>query len=183
MNPLEVKRKQIEICAAAIGLITLLIFGELLGDNGVAYLAVSSECFLLLWSLTGSATADALAKLLRGRIARGQHKNAVMLNRIAMSIVGMAGVLCSVLLILLAEQIARNLFHAPRSAILIKLLAPAVCLRTFSALLLGRFQGDGMEMPAVIGAVLRQVCVLLFGLLFCNLLRGYGDKVLSLIHI
>lgn len=182
MNQIEIKKRQLETAACVLEMVTLIILGNLLGDNGIVYLAAALESFRLFFTLTGARTADVLGKLLRGRSAKGQYKNAGKLRRNAMILEGMAGLAGSAALLAGAGFIGGTLLHIPCSEPIIRILAPVVFLRTLSSVLLGYFQGEGTELPTVITLAMRQIGILLFSLLFAGIFGGYGRKVSSLLR-
>lgn len=182
MNQIEIKKRQIEICSHALGLVTLLALGRVLHDNGIAYIAFALESFLLFWTCTGGGVADTLGRLLRVRSAKGQYKNAAKLRKNALLLVGSTGVAGGVLLFGCAGLIGNGLLELNYCVVMIKLLAPVIFLRTMSALLLGYFQGEGTELPTVISCVMRQVCIFALSLLFSNLFARYGHKVSALLR-
>lgn len=181
MNQVEVKRRQIEICASVIGLINILIFGSKLGNNGITYLIIALECFAFVWTLTAGCLTDTLGKMLRSRIAKGQYKNSLYIRKRVLILQGIVGVVCSILLGILAGGLARNLFKVQHSTFIMMILAPVLALRTISAVLTGFFQGEGSELPAAVAAPLRQLLLMGLGLLFVNILGDYGTKVSNLL--
>ena len=142
MNQIELKKRQMEMVSQMLGLIVLLVLGNLLGDNGIAYLAIAVEVFLLFWTFTGSRLADILGRILRGRSSKGQYKNAVKLRRNALVIEGFLGIVGSVIMFLVAEPLGESLFGLTYSVAIIRILAPVVFVRTLSSVLLGYFQGQ-----------------------------------------
>lgn len=182
MNQIEIKKRQVETGSYVLGMIILLALGNMLGDNGIAYLAFALECFMLFWTLTGSKVADVLGKLLRARSARGQYKNADKLRRNALLLEGFAGLLGSLVLFACAGLLGEQLFGLTYSVEIIRILAPVVLLRTLVSVLLGYFQGEGTELPSVISYVMRPICILGFSILFVKLLGSYGQKVSALLR-
>lgn len=182
MNQIEMKKRQMQLIAWGLGLIVLLILGNLLGDNGIAYFAVSIEVFLLFWIVTGGELADVLGKILRNKMNKGQYKNAKKLRRTTLVVDGFLGIVGSVVLFVLAKPLGEGMFGVPYSVAIIRILAPVVFVRMISSVLLGYFQGEGTELPTVISYVVRQVSIFLFSLLFVNLLKGYGSKVSDLLR-
>lgn len=182
MNQIELKKRQMEMVSRILGLIILLVLGNILGDNGIAYLAIAVEAFLLFWTFTGSKLADTLGRILRGKSNKGQYKNAAKLRQNVLVIAGFTGIVGSAILFVLAELLGAGLFGVSYSVAMIRILAPVVFVRTLSAVLLGYFQGEGTELPTVISYLMRQVCILGFSLLFANLFKGYGNKVSDLLR-
>ena len=182
MNQIEIKKRRMEFGSFVLEMVVLLVLGELLGDNGVVYIAFALESFMLFWTLAGSGMADALGKLLRGRSARRQYKNAARLRKNALIFAALLGLAGSVALFACAELLSESLFRISYSTAIIRWLAPVIFLRAVTAVLLGYFQGEGTELPAVISYVIRPVCVLGFSLLFIKLFGDDGSKVSALLR-
>lgn len=181
MNQVEVKRQQIQSAANILGLVTILIFSRMVGDNGIAYLGAAYEIFSFLLIFLGRNVPDALGRMLRGRKARGQYKNASRVRRYTLVFQGLMGFLGSIVLASVGMLLLKDVFGMPHGAVLVLILAPVLFLRVINAVLLGYFQGEGTELPTAVSAVLRQVLFLGLGLLFLKLMKGYGEKVSALL--
>lgn len=182
MNQVEVKRKQIQDFSYIIGLVTLLILGRTLGDEGIAYLAAAVEGVSFFTVLLASSTPDILGRLLRGRIQKGQYRNAARLRKNIMIFQGLLGLIAGVLVTAGAGFLADYIFRVPYSTLALRILGPVVFLRVTAGVLLGYFQGSGTEMPTAVYCVLRQIFLLGFGFLFSNISSGYGKKVSALLR-
>lgn len=181
MNSNEIKRRKIQGIADIISLATLLVIGRMAGDNGITYIAAAALAFASLWTLCSGNTADTLGRLLRVRNAKGQYKSAAKMGRSVMTFQLCMGLAGAAALFVGAGVIGGKLFHVQYSVFLMMLLAPALLLRSVSAVLMGCCQGEGMELPTAAACVLRQVFILLFCLLFCRSLGSYGVMVSRLL--
>ena len=181
MNQAEIKRRQIQAFSVILTFITLAVIARLIGYNGVTYTAAAVEFFAMLWLIVGGSLTEALGRLLRIRYSKGQKRNAARLKRntaIFQMLFGLAG---SVALLAGADWIAGNFLQMQYSTFILMVLSPAVLLRTISAVLLGCFQGDGLEFPTAAVGILRQIFILGFGVLFGRMLADYGSKVSMLL--
>ncbi len=181
MNQAEVRRRQIQLCSLCLGLLTIRIIGNRIGDLGVTYLVAAMEAFALLWTLVGRPVPDTLGKMLRVRVAKGQYKNADKMRRSLIGFQAIMGVLCAICLVALAGVVSEKVYELPYTKFLIMMLAPVIVIRVINEVLLGIFQGDGSELPSAVSSLLRQVLILLFGILFAKMLSGYGEKVSKLL--
>ena len=181
-HQVEQKKRQVEIASYMLGMLSLLILGNKIGEDGVAYTAVSFEVFLFFEMCIGSRLADTIGKLLRARTAKGQYKNAEKLKRNVMFTEFLAGLSASVLFFIVTWFVGKNLPGGVYHVAIMQLLAPAVVLHTLVCVLLGYFQAEGTELPSVISYVMRQVCILLFSLLLIHVFGGYGQKVSTLLR-
>lgn len=182
MNQAEAKRRQAEALSDILMFVTIYILGRLAGDKGIAYTAVAVQACTLLWIVVNGGLSDALGRLLRTRKNKGQYRNIARMRGSALlfqSVLGLAG---SLGLAALSGVVAEKLFRIPYSGLILLAMSPAVLLRSVSAVLAGYFQGEGSEFPRAIAGILRQVFLLVFGILFCRLVGGYGEKVSSLLR-
>ncbi len=53
MNRAEIKMRQVRELSNILALITVLLLGRLIGDNGVTYVIVAIEVYGLMWSVAG----------------------------------------------------------------------------------------------------------------------------------
>ena len=181
MNRAEVKRRQAEALAEILTWIVLLVIGNLTGDNGVTYVVVAYEIFMLMWMLVGGGLTDSLGRLLRNRNNKGQYKNAAKMRSFTIVFQAVAGALGGIVLLAVAQPAAEMVFKVRYSVLILMVLAPTVFLRSVSSVLLGYFQGDGLELPAAMTGILRQLFILGFGYLFAGGLKGYGEQVSALL--
>jgi stage V sporulation protein B len=165
-----------------LGLVVLVCLGRVLGDEGVVYFAVAWEVLALVLLLAADMVPDALARLIRNRKARGNHRNAQRISRYIRRYQFLVGVVCGLLLFVSAQWLASGVFHEPYAVLALRLLAPVVFFRCIMAALLGEFQGQGLEMPTVVVSLLRPLFSLGLGLLFGHILKGYGGKVSALLQ-
>ena len=110
MNQVEVRKKQIHAIISLLGVITWLLLGRWIGYSGIAYFAVAIECLAFLLAVMAERVPDALGKLLRGRNARGQYKNAKTIRISVLIFQAILGVLGGVLLFLLADILSEKVF-------------------------------------------------------------------------
>lgn len=181
MNQMEIKRKQLICYTYIVGIIGLISMGRLLGDNGLAYMAVAIEAVSIFSLLVVSGTSDVIARLQKNRRNKGQYKGVARMRKQLMIIQGVMGILLTVIFLLLADLLAEKVFRVPYSVSAMKILAPVIVLQALQAVLLGYFQGSGSQMPSLVSAVMRQGFFLVFGSLFGKLLAGYGEKVSGLL--
>lgn len=181
MKQQEIKIKQIICYTYIIGIIGMMGMGKVLGDEGMAYLAVAMEGVSLFTLLVTCGISDVIARLQKNRRAKGQFKGVARMRGQLLLLQGITGALLTVVFLLLADTLAGKLFRVPYSASAMKLLAPVILLQALGAALLGYFQGGGSYMPSLVSAVLRQGFFLVFGSLFGRRLANYGGKVSNLL--
>lgn len=182
MNQTEIKRRQAEGLSDILMFITIYVMGRLAGDKGIAYTAVAAVACALLWIVVCGGVSDALGRLLRSRKNKGQYKNIAKMRGTVMLCQTGLGAAGSLMLAVSSGAVSEKLFRIPYSGLILLAFSPIVLLRTVSAVFTGYFQGEGSESPKAIAGILRQVFLLGFGILFCHVVGGYGERVASLLR-
>lgn len=177
MNHAEIKRRQAQAISAVLALLTMAAIAGLTGYNGVTYVAVAMETYAFFYMAVSGGVSDALGRLLRLRKSKGQYKNAHRMRRNVMLFQLVLGALGTILILAAAEEIAEKIFGMQYSTVILMIFAPAVFLRSVSAVLLGYCRGEGSELPTAAVGILRQVFTLGFSFMFCKILGNYGKKV------
>lgn len=181
MKQQEIKRKQIICYTYVIGLLGMAGMGKILGDGGLACLAVALEGISLFTLTVTFGVSDVIARLQRNRRNKGQYRGAARMRGQFLLLQGIVGVLLSLFLLLLSDTLARKVFLVPYSVSAMRALAPVVLFQALDAALLGYFLGSGRYIPSLVSAVLRQGFFLVFGSLLGRRLADYGGKVSNLL--
>jgi stage V sporulation protein B len=182
MNQVEVRRRQLQAVGDLLGVASLVVLGRITGVEGVTYFAVCWEILAIVLIVTADMVPDALARLIRSRKVKGKNRSALRIGGFVSLYQAFVGIVCGVLLFAFAQVLASGLFHQPYAVLGLRLLAPVVFFRCLSAAFLGKLKGQGMEMPTVAVSLLRPLFVLGLGLLFGNIMKGYGVKVSALLQ-
>lgn len=180
MNQAEVRRRQVQMASIMLALCNIVVVSRLAGYNGVTYVAVAVEVYWAVWTVVGGGLTGVLGRVLRLRNSKGQYKNAGRMRRNALILQLALGALGSLVMLLCAGA-AAGVFQVQYSTLITAILAPSVLLHSLSAVLLGYFQGEGAELPAMVSGILRQILIFGFSLLFCRMLGDYGQKVSHLL--
>lgn len=181
MSQAEKKRQQIEIGSYIFGLINILIFGKMLGDKGIAFFIFGLESLFFVSIFTMGSLTDTLGKILRSRNQKGKYISAHHIRRWAFWVQGTLGIVNGVIFACCGGVIADKVFGVQYCTFLIILMAPILCIRNISAMLIGFCQGEGTELPGAVVAPLRQILILGFGSVFISMMKEYGEKVANLL--
>lgn len=181
MNQAEIKRRQAQAIAAILGLVALAVTARLTGYNGVTYVLAALEVYALYDTIVSGGISDALGRILRLRNAKGQYKNAAVMRKNAILFQGVLGLIGAAAVLFTAEDITAKIFRVHYSSAILLVLVPAVFLRAVSAVLQGYSRGEGAELPAAAASILRQLFIIGFSVIFCNMLGNYGSKVSRLL--
>ena len=182
MNQIEAKKQKIEYLSHVIGLISFMVLGKLIGNNGIAYMAVLIECVSLFVLLVNGGSADLIGRMIRSRRKRNQYNEAAKLHKAYFLIQSVAAAVLMIIYFLLTDVFAEMVFRMPFLSAAMKMLAPVILLKTLQCLMQGYFQGMGAHMPTVVSSIFRQLLFLLFGLILAGRLVGYGEKVSALLN-
>ena len=116
MKQQEIKIRQIICYTYVIGIIGMMGMGRVLGDEGLACLAVAMEGISLFALLMTCGVSDVIARLQRNRRSKEQFKGAARMRGQLLLSQGIMGALLSAVLLLLADPLAGKLFRVPGSA-------------------------------------------------------------------
>lgn len=180
MSQAEIRQRQAHAISYMIALVTLAVTARLTGYNGVTYITAGFEIYLLMSVLVCGGITDALGRILRLRNSKGQYKNAFRMRQNAFLLQTVLGLAGMAVLLIAAEAITVNVFQIQYSTLILAILAPAVLLQSISSVLAGYSRGEGTELSGIM-AILRQLLILGFSLIFCRMLGNYGGKVSRLL--
>lgn len=181
MNQMDIKRKQLVCYTYIIGIIGMMGMGRLLGDDGLACLAVAMEGISFFSLLVSFGASDVIARMQKNRRNKGQYKGVARMRKQLLVTQGVTGTLLTVFFLLATDLLAEKIFRVPYSVSAMKILAPVIVFQSFQAVLLGYFLGRGSQMPFLVSAVMRQGFFLVFGSVFGKRLADYGAKVSGLL--
>lgn len=182
MNQIEARRHRIEYFSYCIGLAAFIILGRLIGNDGIAYMAVIIEGISLFVLFINGRAADVIGGLIRSRRKKSQYKESDSLFKTVFLVQMISAVFSMVLYFFLTNFLAGFVFRLPFLAAAMKILPPVILFKTLQCVLQGYFQGLGSHMPTVVCSIFRQLFFLLFGLLLTGRLTEYGTKVSALLQ-
>ena len=183
MKQFEVKRKQIEYLSKALEIVLLLAIERKLKLEGMGFFLIPILLFSMVWTFVGESLPDVLAKLIRIRRAKGQHKSVTGIRWYSLVCQIVMGLLGSFLLLGLGSLLGERVYGCPYCSLMIWILSPLPFLRGMTNLLLGYCQGEGFELPAVISCLLRIVVIYGFGVILGSSAGEYGEKVSALLKV
>lgn len=182
MNRTEIKRKQIIILVLFPVVIGLMWLMNRMEGNGSGYFIINLQicmfpigCFMIFFPQVAE-------KLIRGRMSKGQYKNADKVWKGALIYGILIGVVSAIILFALSEVLAQKVFGIPNSLLGLRLLIPSVCFVSFVYVAKGYFQGMGNGLPTVFSDIVFFLCSGFFAYQIMNGLRDYGTKVSDLLQ-
>lgn len=181
MNQMEVKRKRYTAVSNLILVINILVLSSVLGEHGMGYLSGALECFFLLSIITVYTLPEAMAKLIRVRMQKGQGRNAMKVMRAAI-FVGIGDVVIGTLFLgIFPEMILGKLLENTYGAFTMRMFIPAYIILVFVQILRGFFQGMGSTVPTGISKIVAKAVLFGAGILFCTMFVKYGENVSALL--
>lgn len=181
MGQMELKRKRTLVIAAIIWMVNRIVMTNLIGESGIGYLAAAQECFLLFFIITIYSIPEAMAKLMRIRIQKGQAKNARKLFQCVFALSLFYLLIGAVIFWGLSELLMGRVFASPLSTFTFKMLFPTYALGVFIQIYRGYFQGMGSMVPTMISKIMNSFMAFVGCIAFTLLLLNYGEKVSKLL--
>ena len=111
------------------------------GDQGNAIYSGSYQIYALLLTLSSIGVPNAISKLVAERTAKGDHKGAIRIFKVALATFALIGLAGTLLLFLGADFIATHLLNIPEAKYTLVTLSPAVFFVTVAAVLRGYCNG------------------------------------------
>lgn len=181
MNQMDMKRKRYVIVSNIIFIINILVLSQIMGEQGIGYLAGAFECFFLIIFLTVHSLPEVMARLIRVRMQKGQGKNAHRVFKTSLLLCVLYSAVGSLVLLFGAGFLMEKLFRVSYGAFTMRLLIPAYIFYVFAQAFRGYFQGMGSAVPTGVSQILEKVILFVMGLIFCFLFRNHGEKVSALL--
>lgn len=182
MNLMEAKRKRYHIISSMIFLINLMIISGILGEHALGYLAGAFECFFLVLLATVYTLPEAMERLIRARMQKGQGKNAMRVLKAAFFLAVIYSLAGSLFLGLGAEFFLCKLLKNSYGAFTLRLFIVPYILFTFAQAFRGFFQGMGSAVPTGVSKILEKIILVGASIFFGSLFLKYGSKVSMLLQ-
>ncbi len=163
-------------------LIGRLFFANMIGETGMGYYASVYEWITFILLVIGSFLPYAEARAVRGRMAKGQIKNAGRVLKATLLFGAVIGICCAVLQIVLSEIITRKLLLQPLEILAVWVIAPVLVLSVLINAYRGYFEGIGTAIPTNISRILEQIFSVVFGMVVGKIFYDYGAKTGNLVQ-
>ncbi len=135
-----------------IGLLYRSPLTAVIGDEGNGYYSSAYNMYAIILLISSYSIPSAVSKIISGKIALGQYKNAQKVFRCAILYVIVVGGACAVLTFLLAE------IMVPANAIIVlRVFAPTIFFSGLLGAFRGFFQAQKTMVPTSISQILEQI--------------------------
>ncbi len=132
------------------------------GDQGNAIYSGSYQIYALLLTLSSIGVPNAISKLVAERTAKGDHKGALRIFKVALAVFAIIGLTGTLLLFFGADVIAKYWLNIPEAKYTLVTLSPAVFFVTVSAVLRGYCNGKQAMRVTARSQTLEQVYKTIF---------------------
>lgn len=111
------------------------------GDKGNAIYSSGFQIYAILLTLSSIGVPNAISSLVSSKVAIGDNRGAHRIFKVAITIFGTIGFLCSLILFLGAKKIACNYLNIPETEIVLFTLAPSIFIVSVISVIKGYFNG------------------------------------------
>ncbi len=140
-----------------IGAVYRIPLVNILGDEGMGYYGVAFQIYSIALTLTSYSLPLAVSKLVSGRLATKEYKNAERIFRGALTFAIVVGGIVALLVFFGADFIATQIMAMSFSAIALRVLAPCILVVALLGVLRGFFQGNDSMVPTAASQVIEQI--------------------------
>ena len=130
------------IISRIIGLVYRVPLQKNIGDAGIGYYSAAFQIYSLMLIISSYSLPVAVSKLVAGRIARGEYKNAKRLYHGALLFACITGGATCLIVLFGADTLASSIMSMPKSAIALRMLAPTLLIVAIMGVMRGYFQGS-----------------------------------------
>ena len=165
------------IISRVIGLLYRIPLQKTIGDSGMGYYSAAFQIYSIMLIISSYSLPVAVSKLMAGKLARGQYKNARKVFHGALLFATITGGATMLIVLFGADVMATNIMSLPRSAIALRILAPTLLIVALMGVMRGYFQGTGTMMPTATSQLLEQIVNAIVSVVAAIALFNYGSKV------
>ncbi len=170
------------IISRIIGLLYRIPLQKTIGDSGMGYYSAAFQIYSIMLVISSYSLPVAVSKLIAARVAREQYRNAKRLYRCALVFSMITGGLACLIVVFGADTLASDVMSLSRSAIALRILAPALVIVAVMGVMRGFFQGRGTMMPTAASQLLEQLVNAVISVVMAVNMYAYGEKVAALLR-
>ncbi len=140
-----------------IGAVYRIPLVNILGDTGMGYYGVAFQIYSIALTLTSYSLPLAVSKLVSGRLAKKEYRNANRIFRGALTFAIVVSGIVAMIVFFGADFIATNIMAMSFSSIALRVLAPCILVVALLGVLRGFFQGNDTMIPTAVSQVVEQI--------------------------
>lgn len=159
-----------------LGAIYRIPLSNIIKDEGMGYYQTAYPFYVLLLTISTSGIPVAVAKIVSERRALGDYTNANKVFKTALTVMAIAGVVTSSILLIFANRIVEFLGN-PNAYYALIALAPALLFVPIMSAFRGFFQGRQNMVPTALSQIIEQLFRVVFGLTLTIILLDNGIPI------
>lgn len=163
-------------------IVNILVLSGILGLQGAGYLGISLAALIFFAAFHSFWIFAVVAKYVRGRNVRGQHRSSQKFFMGALAYALLTGVAFCAGLMPFSEKLGVFLFRDNQISICLMLVSALLFLQGVSEAIGGYLQGMGFYQPVKLFYLVRQAAVFIASMVGVKSLEQYGGKVARLKH-
>ncbi|MCL2620404.1 MAG: polysaccharide biosynthesis protein [Defluviitaleaceae bacterium] len=161
------------ILARLLGFLYRLPLTDLIGDDGNGIYAVGFSVYTFLLVLSSAGLPSAIAKMVAERSALGHYDAAHRVFRVALGLAAVIGVVVSVIVFFLAEQITGMLLM-PQATLALQMLTPTIFIVAIMSVIRGYFQGMSTTVPTALSQLIEQIINAIFSVVLAHAMWNFA---------
>lgn len=166
------------VVAKLLGAVFKIPLTNVLGGIGMSYFSCAYSIFMPVYALTVTGLSSAVARMTAQSAALGMYRNALKVRRIALMLFSGAGLVGSMLILLLARPFSVYSIDSPEASAAVAMIAPAVFFGCITAVERGYYEGMSNMYPTAFSQVVEGVVKAGAGLMLCGYVTEHPDAVL-----
>ena len=170
------------IISRIIGLVYRVPLQKYIGDAGMGYYSAAFQIYSLMLIISSYSLPVAVSKLVAGRVARGEYKNARRLYHGALLFACITGGATCMIVLFGADTLASSIMSMPKSAIALRMLAPTLLIVAIMGVMRGYFQGMGTMVPTASSQLIEQIVNAVVSVAAGLYLYEYGGNVAKILR-
>lgn len=159
-----------QVMVKILGLVYRMVITNIngFGDQGNGYYNAGFQVYTLLLAISSVGIPNAISKMTSERYALGDYKGAYKIFRSALTLFGIIGIVCSVLLFASSGFIATYIIKMERAKYVLMALSPSIFFVCISSVIRGYFTGMNNMRATSSSQILEQVfkCIMTVGIVY-----------------
>lgn len=140
-----------------LGAVYRIPLARLIGAEGFGLLDMAYPIYSLFLTASIAGFPSAISRIIAEKEARGERRAALIVLRVALTVMLVTGGVSSVVLFMAAKPLAASVFKNPKAAAAIAAIAPALLFVTLSSAFRGFFLGVQYVTPSAVSQVIEQL--------------------------
>lgn len=167
------------IAAKGLGALFKIPLTNMLGGIGMSYFSCAYSIFMPVYALTVTGLSTAVARLTAESMALGMYENVRRIRKTAHLLFSAAGILGSLLILLLAKPFSLLATGNTESGLAIAMIAPSVLFGCVTAVERGYYEGMSNMYPTALSQAAEGVVKVAAGLWLCGIAQAHSLEIMT----